>query len=111
MMGLLIRKEVLTHLLSYRFILTFSLFFVLVVSSVQMIALNYSRQVENHAETRRAQEEQLRESGDFRRMRWSGIQAEKAPNPLSIFATGLEREMSRSIRISNSRDVTLGRNN
>ena len=110
MMGLLIRKEVLTHLLSYRFILTFSLFFVLVVSSVQMIALNYSRQVKNHAETRRAQEEQLRESGDFRRMRWSGIQAEKAPNPLSIFATGLEREMSRSIRISNSRDVKLGRN-
>lgn len=110
MMGLLIRKEILTHLLSYRFILTFSLFFVLVVSSVQMIALNYSRQVDNHAETRRAQEEQLRESSDFRRMRWSGVQAEKAPNPLSVFATGLEREMSRSIRISNSRDVKLGRN-
>ena len=56
MMGILIRKEVLTHLLSYRFILTFSLFFVLVVSSVQIIAMNYSRQADNYAESRRAVE-------------------------------------------------------
>ncbi len=109
MMGLLIRKEILTHLLSYRFVLTFSLFFVLVVSSVQIIALNYSRQMDNFTEARRAQEEKLRESGDFRRMRWTGIQTEKPPNPLSVFATGLEREMSRTIRISNSREVKLGR--
>jgi ABC-type transport system involved in multi-copper enzyme maturation permease subunit len=109
MMGILVRKEILAHLLSYRFILTFSLFFVLVVSSVQMISLNYSRQVENYTESRRAQEEQLKEASDFRRLRRTGIQTEKSPNPLSIFATGLEREMSRSMQISSSREVKLGR--
>ena len=109
MLGLLIRKEILAHLLSYRFVLTFSLFFVLVVSSVEIIALNYDRQVASYAEARRSQEERLKETSDFRSLRWTGIQTEKPPNPLSVFAMGLDREMSRSIFVSYSREIKLGR--
>ena len=109
MLGLLIRKEMRAHLLSYRFLLTYSLFFVLVVSSVQIIALNYDRQVANHAAARRAEEEKLKETSDFRSLRWTGFRAEKAPNPLGVFAVGLEREMSRSLFVSRSQEVKLGR--
>ena len=109
MLKILVRKEILAHLLSYRFVLTFSLFFVLVVSSVQIIALTYDRQVASYATARRAEEEKLKETGDFRSLRRTGFRAEKPPNPLSVFAVGLEREMSRSLYVSRSQEVKLGR--
>ena len=109
MLKLLIRKDILAHLLSYRFLLTLALFFVLVVSSVQVIALNYDRQAQSFAEAKRAQEEKLKESTDFRSLRWTGIQAEKPPNALSIFAMGLEKEMARSVLVSGVQEAKLGR--
>ncbi len=109
MLGLLIRKEILAHLLSYRFLLTLGLFFVLVVSSVQVIAFNYERQVKSYAEGRRAQEEKLKESTNFRSLNWTGVQMEKPPNALSVFAMGLEKEMARSVLVSGWREAKLGR--
>ena len=89
MLALLIAKEMRSHLLSYRFVLTLLLFFVLIVSSVEMLALNYDRQATNYAETRRSQEEALKEATDFRSLQWRGIKVEKPPNPMSVFAMGL----------------------
>ena len=80
----------------------------LIVSSVQIIALNYDRQLANYSETQRAQEEKLKET-DFRSMRWRGTQVERRPNPLSVFAIGLEKEMARSVGISQFREAKLGR--
>jgi ABC-type transport system involved in multi-copper enzyme maturation permease subunit len=109
MLKLLIRKEILAHLLSYRFLLTLGLFFVLIVSSVQVIAFNYERQVQSFSEAKRAQEEKLKESTDFRSLNWTGVQMEKPPNALSIFAMGLEKEMARSVLVSGWREAKLGR--
>jgi ABC-type transport system involved in multi-copper enzyme maturation permease subunit len=108
MLALLIGKEIRAHVLSYRFVLTFMLFFVLIVSSVQIIALNYDRQLANFSESQRAQEEKLKET-DFRSMRWRGTQVERRPNPLSVFAMGLEKEMARSVGISQMQEAKLGR--
>lgn len=109
MLALLIGKEIRAHVLSYRFVLTFLLFFVLIVSSVQIIALNYDRQLANYSEAQRAQEEKLKESTDFRSLRWRGTQVERRPNPLSVFAMGLEKEMARSVSISQFQEAKLGR--
>ena len=109
MLALLIAKELRSHLLSYRFVLTLLLFFVLIVSSVEMLALNYDRQATNYAETKRSQEEALKEATDFRSLQWRGIKVEKPPNPMSVFAMGLEREMSRSVKVSRFEDAKLGR--
>lgn len=109
MLGLLIRKELLTHALSYRFVVTLLLFFVLIVSSVQLIALNYDQQLTSYAEAKRAQEEVLKEVTDFRTLQWSGIQVEKRPNPLSVFAQGLDKEMSRSVTVSRYQEAKVGR--
>ena len=105
----LIIKEIRAHLLSYRFVLTLLLFFVLTVSSVEIIALNYDRQAANYAETKRSQKETLKEVTNFRTLQWRGLNVEKAPNPLSVFAMGLEREMSRSVKVSRFEDAKLGR--
>lgn len=109
MLGQLIRKELLSHLLSYRFSVTLLLFLVLIVSSVEMIALNYDRQAASFAEAKRSQEETLKEVTDFRSLQWSGIRVEKKPNPMSVFATGLEREMARAVTVSRFGEPKLGR--
>ncbi len=109
MLRLLIVKEIRAHLLSFRFALAFALLLVLIVSSVEIIALGYERQVESHAEAGRAQKEKLAEAADFRQLRWSGIEVDRPPNPLSVFAMGLEKEMSRSISISQMQSARLGR--
>jgi len=109
MLSLLIVKEIRAHVLSFRFALAFALLFVLIVSSVEIIALGYDRQVNSYAEAARAQKEKLAEAADFRRLRYGGIEVERRPNPLSVFAVGLEKEMSRSISISQMREARLGR--
>jgi hypothetical protein len=77
MLKLLIGKEIRGHVLSYRFLLTLVLFFVLIVSSVQLIALNYDRQLANYSEAKRAQEEKLKEGTDFRRLMWGGTKVDR----------------------------------
>ena len=109
MLRILVIKEIRAHMLSFRFALAFVLLLVLVVSSVEIIALGYERQVESHAEASRAQKEKMAESTDFRQLRWSGIEVDRPPNPLSVFAMGLEKEMSRSISISQMQSARLGR--
>lgn len=109
MLSLLILKELRAHVLSYRFVLSFLLFFVLVVSSVQVIALNYDRQLASFTDAQRAQEEKLKEGTDFRSFQWAGYTVDRRPNPLSVFAMGLEKEMARSVTVSGFRDAKLGR--
>ncbi|MFH1569983.1 MAG: ABC transporter permease subunit [Gemmatimonadota bacterium] len=109
MLRLLVAHELRSHLLTYRFAVSLLLLFLLTVSSVTVLALNHGRRLASFAETRRAQEEKLREATDFRTLMWTGSQVEKAPNPLSVFAVGLEREVSRSIGISRSQEAKLGR--
>ena len=109
MLQLLIGKEIRGHVLSYRFLLTLALFFVLIVSSVQLIALNYDRQLVNYSEAKRAQDEKLKEGTDFRRLMWGGTKVDRRPNALSVLAMGLEKEMSRSVTISSFQQAKLGR--
>ena len=109
MLQLLIGKEIRGHVLSYRFLLTLALFFVLIVSSVQLIALNYDRQLVNYSEAKRAQDEKLKEGTDFRRLMWGGTKVDRRPNALSVLAMGLEKEMARSVTISSFQQAKLGR--
>ena len=109
MLKLLIFKEIRAHVLSFRFALTFLLFFGLIVSSVQILALSYDRHLASYAEGKRSQEEKLKEATDFRSLMWRGTQVEQPPNSLSVLAMGLEKEMARSVSISRFREAKLGR--
>ena len=109
MLSLLVSKEIRAHVLSYRFAVSFILLFVLIVSSVQLIALNYDRQLAGFAESQRAQKEKLAEGTDFRSFQWSGYTVDRRPNPLSVFAMGLEKEMARSVTVSGFAESKLGR--
>ncbi|MEW6752355.1 MAG: ABC transporter permease [Candidatus Latescibacterota bacterium] len=109
MLRLLIAKEIRAHLLSYRFAVSFLLLFVLVATSVQVIAVSHARQLAAYTEGQRAQEEKLKEGTDFRSLMWGGSRVEKRPNALGVLAVGLEKEMARSVTISRFQETRLGR--
>ena len=109
MLSVLIAKEIRAHVLSYRFAVSFLLLFVLIVSSVEVIALNYDRQLASYAEARRTQEEKLKEGTDFRSFQWAGYTVDRRPNGLAVLAQGLEKEMARSVTVSSFREAKLGR--
>jgi len=109
MLRLLIVRELRSHLLTYRFVVSFLLLFVLIVGSATVLGLSYERRLASHAETLRSQKARLAEATDFRSLEWRGVQNEKAPNALSVFAMGLERELSRSVSVSRWQEAKLGR--
>jgi ABC-type transport system involved in multi-copper enzyme maturation permease subunit len=74
-----------------------------------MIALSYDRQLASYTESQRAREEKLRQATDFRSLRMGGATVERRPNPLSVLAMGLEKEMARSVTISQFQEPRLGR--
>ena len=95
-------------MLTYRFTLSACLLFTLIVGSSLILGFSYDRQLSAYSESKNAREQKLSESTDFQTLRWQGMQQEKPPNPLSVFTVGLERELSRSVTISN-RQPKLGR--
>ncbi len=95
-------------MLTYRFALSACLLFTLIVGSSLILGFSYDRQLSAYSESKNAREQKLSESTDFQTLRWQGMQQEKPPNPLSVFTVGLERELSRSVTISN-RQPKLGR--
>ena len=108
MFGALVVRELRSHMLTYRFTLSACLLFTLIVGSSLILGFSYDRQLSAYSESRNAREQKLSESTDFQTLRWQGMQQEKPPNPLSVFIVGLERELSRSVTISN-RQPKLGR--
>ena len=108
MFGALVVRELRSHMLTYRFALSACLLFTLIVGSSLILGFSYDRQLSAYSESKNAREQKLSESTDFQTLRWQGMQQEKPPNPLSVFTVGLERELSRSVTISN-RQPKLGR--
>lgn len=108
MFGALVVRELRSHMLTYRFTLSACLLFTLIVGSSLILGFSYDRQLSAYSESKNAREQKLAESTDFQTLRWQGMQQEKPPNPLSVFTVGLERELSRSVTISN-RQPKLGR--
>jgi len=105
----LLGRELRSHLLTYRFALSSGLLFLLLVGSATILGVNYDRRLDAFTEAQSAREQKLAESTDFRTLQWQGTQQEKPPNPLSVFTVGLERELSRSVKIAVRDEPTLGR--
>lgn len=108
MFYVLLRKEITAYILSLRFTVTLLLCVALLIGSVQMMAVNYQKQLSSYAEAKERQRATLKEASDFRDLMFSGITSDKRPNPMSVFSIGLEKEMARSVTVSVFRGTELG---
>lgn len=96
----LLKKELLLNILTLRYGIISGIFLLLITSSVALRTHLYQKEVKDH---QRAASLNLKNMETVER-RWQseglGITVEKPPNPLSIFALGLENEMVRSFSLS-----------
>ncbi len=108
MFTVLVKKEILNNILSFRFAVTFLLLFLLISGSVIMMAANHQKQVRDYSSAKAAYRQRVKQMRDFNEFQIFGMTDRRRPNPLSIFAMGLEADMSRSVTNSEWRNVEIG---
>ncbi len=108
MFTVLVKKEILNNILSFRFAVTFLLFFLLISGSVLMMAANHQKQVLDYSNAKAAYRQRISQMRDYNEFEIFGMTDRRRPNRLSIFAMGLEPDMSRSVTNSQMRNVEIG---
>jgi ABC-type transport system involved in multi-copper enzyme maturation permease subunit len=108
MFVVLVRKEILNNILSFRFAITFLLFFLLIGGSTVMMGANYDKQRRDYYNATSAYRERVDQMRDFNEFEIFGMTSRREPNPLSMFAMGLEADMSRSVTNSEMQGLQVG---
>jgi len=108
MFTLIVLKEIRHNILTLRFAVVYSLFFVLTVISMVLLSSNYQSQWDNYVRSKAAERENLGTMENVRDLRWQGTKVQKEPSKLSIFSLGLDKEMSRSSFVSSRGGVEVG---
>jgi len=108
MFAVLIKKEILNNILSFRFAVTFILFFILISGSLVMMAANHSKQMHDYFNVTAAYRQRVEQMRNFQEFEIFGMTSRRKPNPLSVMAMGLEPDMSRSVTNSLWQDIEIG---
>jgi len=108
MLSVLVKKEILNNILSFRFAVTFLMFFLLIGGSMVMMAANHDKQRRDYYNATSAYRERVDQMRDFNEFELFGMTSRREPNPLSIFAMGLEADMSRSVTNSEMQGLQVG---
>ncbi|HOO56688.1 MAG TPA: ABC transporter permease subunit [bacterium] len=95
----IIRKEMLLNLVSFRFIISVILLFVLIIGTMQIMASNYGRRVEDFSIGTEMHNDDLEKLNTRPQFEAFGVTKDTHPTLLGIFAIGLESQMSRSFMV------------
>ncbi len=91
-----IRKELLHHLVSYRYLTTSVLLVTLAVLSALVSTLHYNQRSDVYASQLWAQQEELRQARVYSYLQPMAL---RPPEPLSIFVRGLDEQLGNAVRI------------
>jgi len=108
MLLLVVLKEIRHNILTLRFAVIYSLFFVLTVISMVLLSANYQSQWENYVRAKASERENLGAMEGTRDLRWQGTKVQKEPGKLGLLSLGLDKEMSRSAFVSSRGGVEVG---
>lgn len=106
MLRLVIRKEVLESILSFKFILVFTIMVALTFLSIEMGLNEYRAQVKAHGNVVQLNRDQLERSTNWHQVGDGGIFVSGVPSSLAVFATGILGIEGQVARIR-SRDVPI----
>jgi ABC-2 type transport system permease protein len=90
LLAVLIKKELLEILLSFKFVVTFGISFVAILSSLLLSAVSYQRDLQQFGSSRSINQEVLRQHTSWQNLGAQGLQVAKRPAPLSVLATGVD---------------------
>lgn len=95
-----IGKELFRNVLSLRYALVFAMVLGLVTGATVIRTHHYRKQVEDYGNARRDRLAAMMDAKRHWQSEGLGVTVEKEPNPLAIFAFGLENEATRSFSLS-----------
>ena len=99
MLGQLVRKELLEHLMGLRFAIACVLCFIVVLSSLFVRCRDHAQMLDDHAENRTIEEARRKTIRHPHYLVEEGVTIHKAPAPLGIFVRG-SGEAATAVRIT-----------
>lgn len=99
MLGTLIRQEILTHLMSARFLAAVIITQLLVVTNTVVLINVHEQRVADYNHQERVHNEKIRESETYSTL---SLFIERPPNPLSLFSEGLDKQLGGTLEIYHS---------
>jgi ABC-type transport system involved in multi-copper enzyme maturation permease subunit len=95
----IVRKEILLNLVSFRFVVSMALLAVLVVGSLQIMASNFVRRMDDFQSSEQIHRDDMDTMNNIMQFMAFGIAKDPKPQMLGIFSIGLEQKMSSSFRV------------
>lgn len=100
MLGRLIKKELLEHLMSLRFAIALVLCLVVILCSLFVRVRDYNQVVDDYTQSVAMERQRLANIERPWGFPWSGVNVHLAPNPLKVFVRGLEDANGLAARVS-----------
>lgn len=108
MLGAIIKKEIIGHILSYRFMVTFILFFSLILISIFILTNDYQTRLDSYKASVGSHKEEINKIKAIKDPNEStmelfnrvGIYADRRPKDLSLLVKGLEDNIPESVNMT-----------
>ncbi|MFC1735562.1 ABC transporter permease [Candidatus Hydrogenedentota bacterium] len=93
------RKELLAHILSFRFSVFLILLFLLTLGSVAVMTLKFNDEVASYRDGVSQIDRALSEYANIRDLQNAGLTSRKGPNRLGFFSEGIEKLLARPVSV------------
>lgn len=97
MIGTIAKREFLENIFSFRFAVGLALCLVLIISSAYVLTRDYEQRLSHYNEAVSAHREELRKVKVYSRLK---VTVDRAPEPLSIFCLGFDRQIGNTVTVS-----------
>ena len=104
MFATLIRRELLAHLLAYRFFVAMIVLLVLVIANTLVLIYDYERRLALYNKAIQSHHDEFELAKTYSFLRFN---ADRPPNPLSLFNRGLDKRLGNTVRIHRAFVPTL----
>ena len=94
MLSTLISRELLDNLMTFRFVATFIIMLLLVVTNTSVLINDYDRRLASYNAAVKSNHERMRERTTYSS---ASLEVVRPPNPMSIFNVGLDKRLSNEI--------------
>ena len=104
MLTTLIRRELLAHLLAYRFFVAMIVLLALVIANTVVLIYDYERRLALYDNAVQSHHDEVVSTQTFSRLR---LNVDRPPNPLSLFNRGLDKRLGNTVRVHRAFVPTL----
>ena len=104
MFATLIRRELLAHLLTYRFFVAMVVLLVLVIANTVVLIYDYERRLTLYDKAIQSHHDEVLAAETYSPLH---LHADRPPNPLSLFNQGLDKRLGNSVHVNHAFVPTL----